>query len=382
MTWKTQVSGWVHGARSRRWPGTSSPSRTTTAAMSQCPRTTTTMAAARSRSTTRLRVAGVVAARVADGGEVHAPAWPAAIPCAVVSTRAQVAAAGRANRWCAGGRVPWNGAHDRPTSSSSSSTPRCAWPTATPPPASSSTVTGRCTAPTRRMPRSTAPWSSAPRASATTRTHWVERQVEFFAARGQVVEWKTYGYDEPADLPERLVRAGFVAAGPGGRAARPVRRPRARRRPARGHPAARDRRPTRTGSGCGSASTPVWGEDTSWVNDALRAEQRPRPDLLTAVVAEDAATLEVLSYGVLRLTGHRLLRAVGWLDAAGVAAAGACTARWSAVPRPAGPRARLPATPASTPRPTPGPILVGLGMHAVADTRPYVLDPGEWPPER
>ena len=44
----------------------------------------------------------------------------------------------------------------------------------------------------------------------------------------------------------------------------------------------------------------VWGEDTSWVNDALRAEQRRDPDLLTAVVAEDAATLEVLSYGVLR----------------------------------------------------------------------------------
>ena len=28
MTWKTQVSGWVHGARSRRCPGTSSPLRT------------------------------------------------------------------------------------------------------------------------------------------------------------------------------------------------------------------------------------------------------------------------------------------------------------------------------------------------------------------
>ncbi len=38
----------------------------------------------------------------------------------------------------------------------------------------------------------------------------IARQRDFFAARGQQVEWKTYDYDEPADLGERLVRAGFV----------------------------------------------------------------------------------------------------------------------------------------------------------------------------
>ena len=43
---------------------------------------------------------------------------------------------------------------------------------------------------------------------------WIARQVEFFTARGQSVEWKTYGYDEPADLPERLVEAGFTAEAP------------------------------------------------------------------------------------------------------------------------------------------------------------------------
>ena len=61
------------------------------------------------------------------------------------------------------------------------------------------------------MPLSPAPWSSAPRASGDDPDRWVARQVEFFSGRGQVVEWKTYGYDEPADLPERLVEAGFVA---------------------------------------------------------------------------------------------------------------------------------------------------------------------------
>ena len=39
----------------------------------------------------------------------------------------------------------------------------------------------------------------------------IAAQRDFFAARGQRVEWKTYDYDRPADLGERLVAAGFVA---------------------------------------------------------------------------------------------------------------------------------------------------------------------------
>ncbi len=39
----------------------------------------------------------------------------------------------------------------------------------------------------------------------------IAREVAAFAARGEAVEWKTYGYDEPDDLPERLRAAGFVA---------------------------------------------------------------------------------------------------------------------------------------------------------------------------
>ena len=38
----------------------------------------------------------------------------------------------------------------------------------------------------------------------------IARQRDFFADRGLRVEWKTYDYDEPADLGERLLRAGFV----------------------------------------------------------------------------------------------------------------------------------------------------------------------------
>jgi hypothetical protein len=39
---------------------------------------------------------------------------------------------------------------------------------------------------------------------------FIARQRDFFAARGEAVEWKTRGHDEPADLPDRLHAAGFV----------------------------------------------------------------------------------------------------------------------------------------------------------------------------
>lgn len=37
----------------------------------------------------------------------------------------------------------------------------------------------------------------------------IARQRDFFAARGEAVEWKTRGGDEPADLLDRLAAAGF-----------------------------------------------------------------------------------------------------------------------------------------------------------------------------
>ncbi|MFD0596095.1 hypothetical protein ACFQZ4_30630 [Catellatospora coxensis] len=37
----------------------------------------------------------------------------------------------------------------------------------------------------------------------------IARQRDHFAARGEEVEWKLRGHDLPADLPERLVVAGF-----------------------------------------------------------------------------------------------------------------------------------------------------------------------------
>jgi GNAT superfamily N-acetyltransferase len=42
----------------------------------------------------------------------------------------------------------------------------------------------------------------------------IARQRDYFRARGQGVEWKLRAHDRPADLPERLVAAGFAAEGP------------------------------------------------------------------------------------------------------------------------------------------------------------------------
>lgn len=42
----------------------------------------------------------------------------------------------------------------------------------------------------------------------------IARQVEYFRDRGARFEWKIFDSDEPADLPERLVAAGFVAEDP------------------------------------------------------------------------------------------------------------------------------------------------------------------------
>jgi len=38
----------------------------------------------------------------------------------------------------------------------------------------------------------------------------IARQRDYFARRGEAVEWKTYGHDEPPDLTDRLRAAGFV----------------------------------------------------------------------------------------------------------------------------------------------------------------------------
>lgn len=42
----------------------------------------------------------------------------------------------------------------------------------------------------------------------------IARQRDYFAGRAEAVEWKTRGHDRPADLPGRLLAAGFVPEEP------------------------------------------------------------------------------------------------------------------------------------------------------------------------
>ena len=66
----------------------------------------------------------------------------------------------------------------------------------------------RCTAPDGRSWGCFVEWSDLDEETVDAA---IAEQVAHFGGRGATFEWKTYGYDQPADLTQRLLRAGFVA---------------------------------------------------------------------------------------------------------------------------------------------------------------------------
>jgi GNAT superfamily N-acetyltransferase len=54
-------------------------------------------------------------------------------------------------------------------------------------------------------------WSDLDETTADTE---IAEQVRYFSGLGREFEWKHYSYDRPADLGERLLKAGFVAEDP------------------------------------------------------------------------------------------------------------------------------------------------------------------------
>lgn len=200
--------------------------------------------------------------------------------------------------------------------------------------------------------------------------HWIARQVAFFSGRGEQVEWKTYSYDSPADLADRLVAAGFVAedeetlllgevAGlvhdvtlPDGVALRQV---------SSEEDLARVDVLLRT----------IWGEGRD--DGSLAAEVRADPDALDVVVAEESPTGPVLCAGWLRYTrGTDFASMWGGSTLPQWRRRGlyrATVAHRAALARDRGHRyVRLDTSPDSRP------ILERLGLRAVATTTPYVLD--------
>jgi hypothetical protein len=114
----------------------------------------------------------------------------------------------------------------------------------------------------------------------------IARQRDRFAGRGEDVEWKLHGHDEPADLPERLRAAGFepedretVVIGLAG--------PLAEHAPEL-PPGLRLREVTSRVDfdRIAAMESVVWGEDQSYRGIALEAEQAATPDGITIVVAE------------------------------------------------------------------------------------------------
>ena len=114
----------------------------------------------------------------------------------------------------------------------------------------------------------------------------IARQRDLFAARGEKLEWKLHGHDEPADLPDRLRAAGFepdetesVVVGPvaGLAATQPVLPEGVRLREV----SARvdlDR--------IAGMEAAVWGQDRGWLAESLEKEIAADPQALTVVVAE------------------------------------------------------------------------------------------------
>jgi GNAT superfamily N-acetyltransferase len=118
----------------------------------------------------------------------------------------------------------------------------------------------------------------------------IARQIDVFAATGERFEWKYHGHDLPADLPERLLAAGFeredtetvVIADVAG-AARDPRLP--------DDVALREVTKRVDFERIAGLEEAVWGEENEWLPDMLGSERDVDPDAITILVAEAGATV-------------------------------------------------------------------------------------------
>lgn len=196
---------------------------------------------------------------------------------------------------------------------------------------------------------------------------------DFFAARGQRVEFKVYSYDEPADLPDRLVAAGFVAedvealilgeaaAVLAGASPLP---PGLRLRDVDGR-ADFDR--------IDALHEQVWGDRSEGYVDNLVRETRDHPDRIVVTVVEEVARGRVVSSARLGLEGSSFAGLWGGATLAQWRGQGlyrALVAHRARIALDRGvPYLRVDASADSAP------ILARLGLHQVATTTPFILDP-------
>jgi hypothetical protein len=125
----------------------------------------------------------------------------------------------------------------------------------------------------------------------------IARQRDYFHARGQGVEWKLRAHDLPADLPEHLVAAGFVAEEPStvllGFAEEVA-----------AEPVLPDGVVLRRVSEADDLrriadhQSEVWGFDCSWVAAHLLAQVSADPAQITILVAEAGEQLACTAWSV------------------------------------------------------------------------------------
>lgn len=194
---------------------------------------------------------------------------------------------------------------------------------------------------------------------------------DFFAARGEEVEWKTRGHDLPAELPSRLIAAGFVADDPesvliiecGELAGEPILPPGVTLRQASAHA---------DFVGIGVVNSRVWNTDLTGVAAELEAEALAAPEEILVFVAE--ADGEIVSSARLEFNaGTDFAGLWGGSTLHEWRARGiyrALVARRARLARERGVRyLQVDASDASRP------ILLRLGFQAVTTTTPYVWSP-------
>lgn len=199
----------------------------------------------------------------------------------------------------------------------------------------------------------------------------IARQRDYFAERGEAVEWKTRGHDEPADLTDRLRDAGFVPeeretvliglsaqmaaepAPPEGVVLRQVTADADMRRIA-------------------DMESAVWGYDSSWVAADLAGRVAAAPDEIAVMVAEVEGEIVSAAWLVFR-AGTDFAGLWGGSTRAewrgkGIYRALVAARAQRAVARGV-PYLQVDASDDSNP------ILRRLGFHAVTTTTPYVWAP-------
>jgi hypothetical protein len=201
----------------------------------------------------------------------------------------------------------------------------------------------------------------------------IARQRDFFAERGLRVEWKTYDYDEPADLGERLVRAGFVKeddealilgeAEP--LATQDIELPDGVVVRAADSEADFER--------MAALLETVWGEPQPWVVDSLLPRWQVEPGAMDVVLVEESREGPVLcaarsEYDASRFTGLWGGSTLPEWRGRGLYRATLLHRARSGLDR-GKDFVRVDASPDSEP------ILRRLGLRRVATTTPYVFDP-------